>query len=78
MKEKKNMKINYENHSKLWNNSSRNEKQSKSCFLNEKNNLSSGREITYDKYGNTTIIKKKQKRLKNKKIPQRLKQEKEV
>ena len=64
MKEKKNMKINYENHSKLWNNSSRNEKQSKSCFLNEKNNLSSGREITYDKYGNTTIIKKKQKVIK--------------
>ena len=60
MKEKKNMKINYENHFKLMKNSSRNDEGSKSGLINEKNNILSKSEVSYDKYGNKTIIKKKE------------------
>ena len=61
MKEKKNMKIKYENHSKLWKNSKREDEGSKSCLLNEKNKISlKNEEVSYDKYGNKTIIKKKE------------------
>ena len=59
MREKKNMKINYENHSKLWKNSSRNEEETKSYLTNEKNNVLSKSAISYDKYGNKTVIKKR-------------------
>ena len=60
MKEKKNMKINYENHFKLMKNSSRNDEGSKSGLINDKNNILSKSEVSYDKYGNKTIIKKKE------------------
>ena len=59
MKEKKSMKINYENHSRLWNNSSRNDEVSKSYIMNEKNNILSKSAVSYDKYGNKTVIKKR-------------------
>ena len=37
MKEKKNMKINYDNHEKMWKKGSRNEdKASNSCLMDEK------------------------------------------
>ena len=58
MKEKKNMKINYNNHSKLWKNSSRNDEGNKSGNTNEKKNLLSKTEISFDKYGNKKVIKK--------------------
>jgi len=60
MKEKKNKKINYENHFKLMKNSSRNDEGSKSGFIHEKNNILLKSEVSYDKYGNKTIIKKKE------------------
>ena len=59
MKEKKSMKINYDNHSRLWNNSSRNDEGSKSCIASEKNNILSKSAVSYDKYGNKTVIKKR-------------------
>ena len=61
MKEKKNMKINYNNHDKIWKNSSRNEEGSKSYMMTDKNNIPSGTEISFDKYGNKTVIKKRMK-----------------
>ena len=60
MKEKKNKKINYENHFKLMKNSSRNDEGPKSGFIHEKNNVLLKSEVSYDKYGNKTIIKKKE------------------
>ena len=63
MKEKKSMKINYNNHDKIWKNSSRNDEGSKSYTATDKNNIVPGTEISFDKYGNKTVIKK---RLKNK------------
>ena len=61
MKEKKNMKINYNNHDKIWKNSSRNEEGSKSYIMTDKNNIPSGTELSFDKYGNKTVIKKRMK-----------------
>lgn len=52
------MKINYNNHDKIWKNSSRNEEGSKSYMMTDKNNIPSGTEISFDKYGNKTVIKK--------------------
>ena len=61
MKEKKNMKINYNNHDKIWKNSSRNEECSKSYIEKGKNDIMPGTEISFDKYGNKIVIKKKDK-----------------
>ena len=61
MKEKKSIKINYNNHDKIWKNSSRNEEGSKSYSATDKNNIEPGTEISFDKYGNKTVIKKRMK-----------------
>ena len=61
MKEKKNMKINYNNHDKIWKNSSRNEEGSKSYLEKGKNDILPGTEISFDKYGNKTVMKKRDK-----------------
>ena len=61
MKEKKNMKINYNNHDKIWKNSSRNEEGSKSYLEKGKNDIMPGTEISFDKYGNKIVIKKRDK-----------------
>ena len=63
MKEKKNMKINYNNHDKIWKNTSRNEEGSKLYSATDKNNIVPGTEISFDKYGNKTVIKKRMKNI---------------
>ena len=64
MKEKKNIKINYNNHPKIFNKNSRNDDETNSCITKEKNNILTGTEYNYDKYGNKTVIKKKEEKTK--------------
>ena len=59
IKEKKNIKINYSNHSKLVKKNSRNYEEHHSYL----NNPIKGEVNNYDKYGNKTVIKKKEEKI---------------
>ena len=57
---KKNIKMNHDNISKIYKNNGTNDDHSNSCYITEKTHMISKSEVSYDKYGNKTVIKKKQ------------------
>ena len=60
LREKKNIKMNHDNISKIYKNNGTNDDHSNSCYITEKTHMISKSEVSYDKYGNKTVIKKKQ------------------
>ena len=56
----KNIKMNHDNISKIYKNNGTNDDHSNSCYITEKTHMISKSEVSYDKYGNKTVIKKKQ------------------
>ena len=52
--------MNHDNISKIYKNNGTNDDHSNSCYITEKTHMISKSEVSYDKYGNKTVIKKKQ------------------